>query len=174
MSRLFTLVLIAVIALPAQTMFAAGTGSSTVASATGQISGHAFDLAGRQLARATVRLRNLATGLTLGGAPSGVGGDFSFSGLRAGNYVVEVGNAAGQVIGTSRVIPLTPGQMIATGIGVTAIAEAESAAIGQAGAGAAAGSFFTSTLGIVVIAAVAAGVAVGVYEATKSEASPSR
>ena len=35
-------------------------------------------------------------------------GDFSFSGLRAGTYVVEVGNAAGQVIGTSRVIPLTP------------------------------------------------------------------
>ena len=174
MHRLLALVLTAVIALPAPALLAAGTGQTTVAGATGQISGHAFDLSGRQLARATVRLRNMATGLTFGGAPSGAAGDFSFSGLHAGSYVVEVGNAAGQVIGTSRVIPLTPGQMIAAGIGVTAAAEAESAAIGQAGAGAAAGSFFTSTLGIVVIAAVAAGVAVGVYEATKSTASPSR
>jgi len=174
MYRLFALVLTAVIALPAQTLLAAGTGSSTVAGATGRISGQAFDLAGRQLARATIRLRNLGTGLTFGGAASGGTGDFSFSGLRAGTYVVEVGNAAGQVIGTSRVIPLIPGQMIATGIGVTAVAKAESAAMGQAGAGSAAGSFFTSTLGIVIVAAVAAGVAVGVYEATKDEASPSQ
>jgi hypothetical protein len=173
MHRLIAFVLTAVIALPTQTLLAAGTGSGTVAGATGQISGQAFDLAGRHLARATVRLRNMGTGLTSGGALSATG-DFSFSGLRAGTYVVEVGNAAGQVIGTSRVIPLTPVKMIATGIGVTAAADAESAAIGQAGAGSPAGTFFTSTLGIVVIAAVAAGVAVGVYEATKSEASPSR
>src|SRR5205814_9832950 len=117
MYRLFALILTVAIALPAQTLLAAGTGSSTVGGATGQISGHAFDLAGRQLARATVRLRDMSTGLTFGGAPSGAAGDFSFSGLHAGSYVVEVGNAAGQVIGTSRVIPLTPGQMIATGIG---------------------------------------------------------
>jgi Carboxypeptidase regulatory-like domain len=174
MYRLLALILTAVIALPAQTLLAAGTGQSSVAGATGRISGQAFDLSGRQLARATVRLRNMATGLSFGGALSGAAGDFSFSGLRAGNYVVEVGNATGQVTGTSRVIPLTPGQMTATGIGVTAAAEAESAAIGQAGAGSAAGSFFTSTLGIVVIAAVAAGVAVGVWQATKDEASPSR
>ena len=174
MYRLIALVLTAVSALPVQTLLAAGTGSGTVAAATGQISGQAFNLAGRQLARATVRLRNMSTGLTFGAALSGATGDFSFSGLGAGTYVVEVGNAAGQVIGTSRVIPLTPGQMVAAGIGVTAAAEAEAAAMGQAGAGAAAGSFFTSTLGIVVVAAVAAGVAVGVYEARKSDASPSR
>ena len=91
MHRLLALVLTALIALPAQTLLAAGAASSTVAGTTGQISGHAFDFSGRQLARATVRLRNLATGLTLAGAPSGAAGDFSFSGLRAGNYVVEVG-----------------------------------------------------------------------------------
>jgi len=174
MHRLIAFVLTAVIALPGQTLLAAGTVSSTVAGAAGQISGQAFDLAGKPLARATVRLRNMSTGLTSGGAPSGAAGDFSFGGLRAGNYVVEVGNAAGQVIGTSRVIPLTPGQMVAAGIGVTAAAEAGPAATGQAGAGSAAGSFFTSTMGIVVVAAVAAGVAVGVYEMTKSDASPSR
>src|SRR5256885_1542018 len=126
MYRLVALVLTAVIALPAQTLLAAGAVPTTAAGATGQISGQAFDLSGKQLSRVTVRLRNLATGLTLGGAPSGAAGDFSFTGLRAGTYMVEVGNAAGQVIGTSRVIPLTPGQMIATGIGVTAAADAES------------------------------------------------
>lgn len=173
MHRLIALVLTALIALPVQTLLAAGAASSTVAGTTGQISGHAFDLSGRQLARATVRLRNLATGLTLGGASSGPAGDFTFSGLRAGNYVVEVGNAAGQVTGTSRVIPLTPGQMIATGIGVTAATEARAVAIGQAPA-ATGGSFFASTLGIVIIAAVAAGVGIGIYEATKEDASPSR
>jgi hypothetical protein len=174
MHRLIAFVLTAVIALPTQTLLAAGAGSGTVAGATGQISGQAFDLTGRHLARATVRLRNMGTGLTFGGALSGAAGDFSFSGLRAGTYVVEVGNAAGQVIGTSRVIPLTPVKMIATGIGVTAAADAESTAIGQSGAGSPAGTFFTSTLGIVVIAALAAGVSVGVYQATKSDASPSR
>jgi hypothetical protein len=173
MHRLIAFVLAAFIALPAQTLLAAGTGSATVAAATGQISGHAFDLAGRQLARVTVRLRNMSTGLTSGGAPSGASGDFAFNGLRAGTYVVEVGNAAGRVIGTSRAIALTPGQMAATGVGVTAAPEPE-LAIAQAGAGASAGSVFTSTLGIVVIAAVAAGVAIGVYEVTKNDASPSR
>ncbi len=46
--------------------------------------------------------------------------------------------------------------------------------MGQAPAAATAGSFFSSTLGIVVIAAVAAGVTIGIYEGTKSDASPSR
>jgi hypothetical protein len=170
MYRVLALVLTGVIALPAQTLLAAGAPTAG-AGATGQISGQAFDVSGRQLTRVTVRLRNLATGLALNDVPEGTGGTFSFHGLRTGNYVVEVGNTAGQVIGTSRIIALAPGQMAATGIGVTAAPEV---AVAQAGAGAAAGSFFTTTAGIVVIAAVAAGVAVGVYEVKKSDASPSR
>jgi hypothetical protein len=173
MYRLLALVLTAVTALPVQTLFAAG--AVPASAATGQISGRAFDVAGKQLSHVTMRVRNVGSGLTFGEVAattlSGVAGDFSFSGLRAGSYIVEVGNAQGQVIGTSRVIPLTPGQMVAGGIGIAAVAEAGA---GQAGAGAGAASFFTSTLGIVVVAAVAAGVAVGVYEATKSNASPSR
>jgi hypothetical protein len=174
MHRLIAFVLAAFIALPAQTLLGAGTGSGAVAVATGQISGQAFDFAGRRLAGVTVRLRNMGNGLTFGSALSGASGNFSFSSLNAGTYVVEMGNAAGQVIGTSRVIPLTPGQMVAAEIGVTAAAGAESAAIGQAGARSSAGSVFTSTLGIVVVAAVAAGVAIGVYQVTKDDASPSR
>jgi len=175
MYRLLALVLTVVIALPAQALFAAG--AVPASAAAGQISGRAFDVTGKQLSNVTLRLRNVGSGLTFGEVAattlSGVAGDFSFSGLRAGSYIVEVGNAQGQVIGTSRVIPLTPGQMVAGGVGVAAVAEA-GAGMGQAGAGAGAASFFTSTLGIVVVAAVAAGVAIGVYEATKSNASPSR
>ncbi len=66
----------------------------------------------------------MGSGLTFGDVAattlSGVAGDFSFSGLRAGSYIVEVGNTKGQVIGTSRVIPLTPAQMVAGGIGIAA------------------------------------------------------
>ena len=176
MHRLLALVLTVAMALPAPALLAAGAGRATVAGATGQISGRAFDLMGGQLGRVAVRLRNLGSfdGALAGTTLSGAAGDFSFSGLRAGNYVVEVGNAAGQIIGTSRVIPLMAGQMIAGGIGIAVAAESESVAAGQAGAGAAAASFFTSTLGIVITAAIITGVVFGVYEATKTTASPSR
>ena len=150
MYRLLGLVLTVAMALPAPTLLAAGAGGSTVAGATGQISGRAFELMGRQLGPATVRLRSLGTfdGALAGTTLSGAVGDFSFSGrLGAGNYVVEVGSAAE--------------------IGKTAVAGAESAAARQAGSGAAAGGFSTSVLGIVIGAAIITAVALLAYEVAK-------
>jgi hypothetical protein len=180
MYRLLALVLTTVTALPAPTLLAAGVSHTSAARGAGQISGQASDLMGKRLSGVTVRVRSVGTnpafvGAIAGTTVSGSGGEFSFTGLPAGNYVVEVGNSAGRVIGTSRIVPLTTSQMIAGGIGITAVTDAEmGAGAGQAQAGAAAGSFFTSTLGIVVIAGVAAAAGVGVYEATKSSGSPSR
>jgi hypothetical protein len=180
MYRLLALVLTTVTALPAPALLAADIAHAPAARAAGQISGQASDLMGRRLAGVTVRLRAIGmnpafVGSIAGTTVSGSTGEFSFSGLPTGNYVVEVGNSAGRVIGTSRIVPLTTSQMIAGGVGITAVTEAEmGSGAGQAQAGAAAGSFFTSTLGIVVVAGVVAAASVGVYEATKSSGSPSR
>src|SRR2546428_4790967 len=104
------------------------------AQAAAAISGSATTSTGQTVANVTVQLRNLATGQLAGSTTSTVTGSFSFTGIAAGNYAVEVVNAVGQVIGTSSAITATAGAAI-TGVTVTASAAAAAAA---AGAGAAA------------------------------------
>jgi Carboxypeptidase regulatory-like domain len=135
--------------------------------ATGTISGSARSASGQAMPNATVRLRNVQTGQLAGSTTSGAGGEFSFAALNPGTYVVEVVNAVGEVVGTSAVISLTPTALAATGVTVTASAVEFLAEAGG-------GSFFASTLGIVAIAAVGAGVVGAIVVANKDDASPSR
>jgi len=139
---------------PVSSVFAAGAGG---APGTASITGTA-----RAAAKATIRLRNLADGQLAGSTTANAAGQFSFVGLEAGNYVVEVVNAAGAVVASSAPIPVAAGAAVTVGV---------SAAAAVAAAG---GSFFGSTLGIVSV--VAAGAAVGgvAVVATRPAASPSR
>jgi hypothetical protein len=78
------------------------------AAAQGQaasIAGTAQSAAGQTVANVTVQLRNLATGQLTGTTTSSASGSFGFGGLAAGNYSIEVVNAAGQIIGASAAIP---------------------------------------------------------------------
>jgi Carboxypeptidase regulatory-like domain len=137
---------------------------------TGLVAGSARSASGQGMPNVTVRLRNLQTGQFAGETMAGADGSFSFAGLGPGNYAVEVLNAEGAVIGTSSSISLTTTAMTATNLVVSTSAVARTAAV----AAAAGGSFFTSTLGVVTVAAIGAGVAGTIVVATNGAASPSR
>jgi hypothetical protein len=130
--------------------------------------GVAKDSNGRPLASMTVRLRNVVTGQLAATTRTTAAGAFTFENLASGNYVVETLNAAGRVMAASASVDVGPGASV-TGVAVTAPADAAA----QAGAAAAGGgSFFTSTAGIILLAAIGAGVVTGIVLATGDDTSP--
>jgi hypothetical protein len=143
--------------------------AARAAQATGQIGGTASSAQGQPLANYTIQLRNVQTGQLVGTTTSNATGAFSFTSLNPGNFVIEIVNSSGTIIGTSASVTLAAGAVVS---GV-AVAGSALGALGAAGAAAAGGAFFASTAGIVVITAVGAGVAGGIYAATNN-ASPSR
>ena len=140
---------------------------------SGRISGVALDAQKKPLVNVTARLRNVDTGQLVGETKTNARGEYTFTDLNPGRYVVEIVNDKGDIIGTTAAVSLTVGAMTATGVTVTATAAAGAIGAGAAGAAAAAGGgFFTSTAGIIVLAAAGAGIAGGV--AIAANASPSR
>jgi hypothetical protein len=129
-----------------------------LAQATGQISGQAM-VEGRPMANGSVQLRNVDTGQIVSKATADANGNFSFSNLGPGNFVVETLDATGNVIGTSAKILLAAGAMVATGVTVSGSA---AAAAGLAGAAAGGGGFFGTTAGIVTLSAIGVGAAAGI------------
>lgn len=163
--RLVLSAVIAALVVPGVPLFAAPAAAGQAAA--GIISGSARTASGQAMPNTAVRLRNAQTGQLAGTATTGADGQFSFAALNPGTYVVEVVNGFGEVVGTSAAISLVPTAMAATAVAVTASAEQFLAAAGG-------GSFFASTLGIVTIAAVGAGVVGVIVVANKDDASPSR
>jgi hypothetical protein len=129
---------------------------------TGIINGTAQTAAGQTLPNFTVQLRNLQTGQLAGTTTSNAAGSFSFVSLNPGNYIIEIVNEAGAIVGSSAPIGVAAGSAIA--VTVTATAAAAIAAAGATG---------VSTALIVTTIAAAAGVA-GVVVAARDDASPSQ
>ena len=150
----------------------ARVGGAQAPVATGAINGTAQSSAGQTLSNYTVHLRNLQTGQIAGSTTSNSAGGFSFAGLNPANYIVEVVNQAGAIVGSSAAIPVAAGATVTVSVSATAAAIAGGAAAGAAAAGAA-GAAGISTAVIVTTVAVAAGVA-GVAVVVKKNASPSR
>ena len=121
------------------------------AQGTASVAGTARSNAGQPMANSTVQLRNLMTGQLVGTTTSSAAGGFTFTGLPAGRYAVEVVNAAGEIVGTSAALDVAAGAAI-SGVGVAAGAE-----------GAAAAGTGLSTGAIITITAVAVGAGVGAY-----------
>ena len=136
---------------------------------TASLSGTASSSSGVTLANVTVQLRNVQTGELAGSTTSSATGSFSFAGLPAGTYAVEVVSATGQIIGASAAVSVAAG---ATVVGVAVSATA--AAVAGAAAGAAASSTGISTAVIIATVAAGAGIAGAVAVATNGDASPSR
>lgn len=99
------------------------------------LAGTATSSTGQTLANITVQLRDLVTGQIAGTTTSTATGTFSFAGLQAGNFAVEVVNAAGQIVGASASVSVAAGAAV-TGVSVSATAAVVGAAAGAAGAGA--------------------------------------
>ena len=126
----------------------------------GQICGVAKDANQAPLpAGTTVRLRNAANGQVAGETKTDNQGGFCFAGLPAGNYIVEIVDGTGKIIGTSASIGLAAGAMVVSGISVASSVAGAAAAV-------AGGSFFTSTAGIVLLAGVGGAVVIGAIAAT--------
>ena len=135
----------------------------------GAISGVA-SLEGKPIPNVTVRLRNVDTGQLVGNTTANSAGEFSFSGLPAGNFVVETVAANGTILGTSAVA-LTATTMVVTSLVVSSSAAAVAAAGGAAavlGSAAAVGATGAglSTLAIAGIALAGVGATAAVVAVT--------
>jgi hypothetical protein len=135
------------------------------AQGTGKISGIARDAQNQVLPGVKVQLRNVDTGQLVATTKAAANGAFEFTGLNPGNYIVEIVDNAGKIIGLSPSTALAAGGAI-TGLAVSASAGAIAAAGG-------AGAFFASTGGILLLVGIGAGVTAGVIAAT-NDASGSR
>jgi hypothetical protein len=140
------------------------------AGAPGQISGVATLQSGEHLAGQVARLRSLDQDQIAAVTTTGGAGTFSFAGVNAGSYIVEI-LSEGSVVGTSTPVTLTSRNMIASNITVTAAAAPAAALAPLALLGG--GSFWTSAFGMVTVAAIAAGVTTA-YVVTKDDPSASK
>lgn len=133
------------------------------AQATASVAGNARTNAGQPMANSTVQLRNLMTGQLVGTTTSSSAGAFTFAGLPAGRYAVEVLNATGQIVGTSAALDVAAGAAI-SGVGVAA---------GAAGAAAAGTGAGLSAGWIATITAAAIGAGVGIYAGASGDGTQS-
>lgn len=139
------------------------------AGAAGQISGVAMLQSGEHVAGQIARLRSLdnqGEAVTITTVTSGTG-EFSFAGVNPGSYVVEL-VSNGTVSGTSSPVTLTSKSLTAGNVRVTAFAAPAAAAVP-----AAFGSFWTSTLGLITVATLAAGITTA-FVITQDDASASK
>jgi hypothetical protein len=143
--------------------------ASDAAQAAGKIAGTVRDAQGQVLANARLQLRNIDTGRLVATTRAGADGSYEFTAIAPGNYLVEIVDDSGGVIG------LSPATALGASGAITGLIVSASAAGAVAGAAAAGGlgAFFASTGGILLLVGIGAGVTAGVIAAT-NEASPSR
>jgi len=135
---------------------------SAAGAAAGQIRGMAMSQTGQHLAGQLARLRSLDIGGHVADVTTTNGsGEFRFSGVGAGSYVIEL-VSNGYVVGTSAPVVLSARNMVAEGVTATA-------ATTQAEAGVLAGSFWTSTTGIITLLTIAAGAGFSAWALTKDQ-----
>ena len=169
MRKTFALVLmlaVAVAAIPARLYAAVKAGARQQ---SGSLSGVAQGANNATLPNYSVQVRNASTGQLAGTTLSSQTGTFSFTGLLPGNYVVEIVDAVGKVVGLSPSIGVAAGAAVS----VTVTASAAGAIAAAAGGG-------LSLLGlgplasVAVIGAAGAATAAVAVQATNGTASPSR
>ena len=94
----------------------------------GRISGVARDASQNPLPNVTARLRNVDTGQLVAETRTSASGEYEFTGLDEANYVVEIVDDDGNIVGTSTTIALAAGAA-ATGVAIAASAAAVGAAL---------------------------------------------
>ena len=157
--RVLSALIVLALGMASVDMIAAGRGQTA---STATLSGTASDSGGHALAITGVQVRDVSTGQLAGTATTDSAGLFSFVGLPAGTYTVEIVNTAGQIVGTSGSVVLSAGAAV-TGVNATAPETAPATS----------GTFFSRHAVIILGAAGAAGVAGGIAAASGGTASPS-
>lgn len=125
---------------------------------SGAIAGVAQASGGAPFANHTARLRSVQTGDVVASTTTDAAGAFEFAAVAPGSYVVEIADAAGRVVGISGVTRVS--------VGGTEVATITAATPVVGGA-------ISTPLLILLLAAAGAG-GIGIWAATKDEASPSR
>lgn len=132
------------------------------AQGTGKISGTIRDAQGQSMGNVKLQLRNVDSAQLVATSRASGTGAYEFTGLNPGNYIVEIIDDSGKIVGLSPATALAAAGTV-SGLIVTA----------GAAAAAAGGAFFASTAGILLLVGIGAGVTAGVIVAT-DDASPSR
>ena len=147
---------------------ALAAGKTPTAKQGGSITGTAQNEKKQPLANYTVRLRDASTGNIVGSTTTNAAGSFTFQGLPPGNYIVEVVDSAGKVVGLSPSISVSTNATM--NVTITA------SVIGAIG-GASSGGFSLFGLGALASVAVIGGAGalttVGVM-AARGDSSPSK
>jgi len=156
MRRIVVLVLTLTFALQSASTFA----SAAAAQGTAILAGTARSSSGQPIENCSVQLRDALTGQLVGTTKCDRAGAFVFTNLNPGNYVVEVVNAEGVVIGTSAVSAVAAGATVAISVTAATAAAATTGGI--------------STALIVTTLAAAAGVAAIVVVANRGQVSSSQ
>jgi methionine-rich copper-binding protein CopC len=148
--------------------------------ATGTLAGTARGPQSEALAHHTIRVRSLTDGHVVASAPSDLAGRFSFV-LNTGDYMVDVVNAANEVVATSAAINVVGGATVTVTLTASASTALGVAAAGGAGAGAAAGGAGVAAAGATISTAVLvstfatfAGIVGVVVAVNRGPVSPSR
>jgi hypothetical protein len=136
---------------------------------TGSLNGLAHGADKAPLRNYTVRVRNVADGQIAGSTTTSGAGEFTFTGLQPGNYVVEVVDAAGEIVGLSPTLGVTAGAAMTVTINASA-----GGAITAAAASGGSSLFGLGTLGSVAVITAAGVAGVTAVVATRGDASPSR
>ena len=136
--------------------------------APGGVNGTALDASKNPLGNHTIQLRNAQTGQLAGSSTSNASGGFTFSGIQPGNFIIEIVDAAGNILGTATAT-VTAGVVTTVSVTATALGAAALAA------GAAGGltGLLTGTSLLVITAAAVGGITIAVV-AARPAASPSR
>jgi hypothetical protein len=127
------------------------------------------DAQGQALPNARRQLRNVGIGYAVASTRAGADATYQFTGVLPGNYVVEIVDDAGRVLGL-RVASSMQANAALTGLSVSL--NSTGGVAGSAAAGGL-GAFLASTGGILLPAGLGAGVAAGIVAVTP-DASPSR
>jgi len=136
--------------------------------ATGSIAGTVRDAQGQPLPSVKLQLRNIDTGQVVATTRAGADAAYQFTGIVPANYVVEIVDDSGKVVGLSVASSMAANGAI-TGL-IVALSSTGAAAAAAAGG---LGAFFASTGGILLLVGIGAGVTAGVIAVTNN-ASPSR
>lgn len=166
MRRIVTLTLVlclSVAALPGSLLAA----QALAAQDTGEIRGSAQDSAGEKLANHTIQLRSVDTAQLVASTTTDAEGEFIFTGVAPGTYVVEVVSPSASIVGTSSALSLSAGGTVTVGIATTTVV------VPPAAVAAASGGSSTTLITLTTLAALG-GVAGVVVSQSRTEASPSR